>query len=230
MVNFCIECGSAVQPAANFCGQCGAGVVPGDSSGSAARKIQFEEKRARVLGRSQSGRSKNNLFYGIAGLVAIFGFLTFFSSLPSRGNTIIEQQPVVTGAVQYPPAATQMKATQIRTDNGSIILSLNTVLDKKIVAFDYSTSAGKIPLLAYVSPEGKVVTAVSMCEPCNSTHFHIRSDELVCNSCGTTWELDNLAGLSGACQEYPPDVVPHNIVADEIHISESIVANWTPRK
>lgn len=152
------------------------------------------------------------------------------NSLPSYANPIIEQQPVVTGVVQYPASPTQMKPVPVKTENGKIILPLEMVLEKKFVAFDYQSPRGAIPLLAYLSPEGKVITAVSMCEPCNSTRFHIRSDELVCNSCGTTWALDNLAGISGACQEYPPDPLPSIIDGNEIQIEETAVASWTPRK
>lgn len=86
-----------------------------------------------------------------------------------------------------------------------------------------------MPLLAYLSEEGRIITAISMCEPCNSTAFHINGNELICNSCGTTWELDNLDAISGSCGKYPPDPIPSRVVGNQIQISELSVANWQRR-
>jgi uncharacterized membrane protein len=230
MANFCTECGKAVKPNANFCDNCGTRLVQVEQSTGSPGDIRFEEKRARVLGQNQSNNKPKFVLLGLAGIILVFGMVTLFNSLPSQANPIIEQQPTVTGAVEFPQSPTQMRSVQAKTENGKIILPLETVLEKKFVAFDYQSPNEVIPLLAYVSPEGKVITAVSMCEPCNSTRFHIRSDELICNSCGTTWELDNLSGISGACQKYPPDPLPSTIAGDEIQIDEAIVASWTPRK
>ncbi len=229
MANFCTQCGEAVQPNANFCNNCGVKLVQIESRTAPAGGTGFEEKRARVLAQNQSRNTPKIFFYGVAGLFLVFGLVSFINSLPSRANPIIEQQPVVFEPLQYPNSPSQMKPVPAKTEKGKIILSLDLVKEKKFVAFDYQSAKGAIPLLAYISPEGKVVTAVSMCEPCNSTRFHIRSDKLVCNSCSTTWELDNLSGVSGACQEYPPDAVPSTIVGNEIHIDEKIVASWVPR-
>jgi len=230
MANFCTKCGKAVQLEANFCDNCGTKLIQVEQPASFRKDVRFEEKRARVLGQNQSNNKPKFVFFGVVGIIVVFGMVTLFNSLPSRANPVIEQQPVVTGAVQYPQSPTEMRPVQAKTENGKILLPLQTVLEKKFVAFDYQSSRGVVPLLAYVSPEGKVVTAVSMCEPCNSTRFHIRSDELICNSCGTTWELNNLSGISGACQKYPPDPLPSTIAGDEIQIDEAIVASWTPRK
>jgi len=230
MANFCTECGKAVQLNANFCDNCGTKLIQVEQPASSRKDARFEEKRARVLGQNQSNTKPKFVFLGVAGIILVFGLLTLFNSLPSQANPVIEQQPVVTGGVQYPQSPTEMRPVQAKTENGKILLPLETVLEKKFVAFDYQSPRGVIPLLAYVSPDGKVVTAVSMCEPCNSTRFHIRSDELICNSCGTTWELANLSGVSGACQKYPPDPLPSTITGNEIQIDEAIVASWTPRK
>jgi len=230
MANFCIECGQAVQPNANFCDNCGTKLIQVEQPTSSRKDVRFEEKRARVLGQNQSNNKPKYILFGVFSIGVLLGLVTLFNSLPSRANPIIEQQSIVTGAVQYPRSSTEMRPVPAKTENGKILLPLETVLEKKFVAFDYQSPRGVIPLLAYISPEGKVVTAVSMCEPCNSTRFHIRSDELICNSCGTTWELANLSGISGACQKYPPDPLPSVIAGNEIQIDEAIVASWTPRK
>jgi hypothetical protein len=116
-----------------------------------------------------------------------------------------------------------------RVEEGKIIIPLDVVKERKFVAFNYTTPTNVVPLLAYVSGEGKIVTAVSMCEPCNSKRFHMKGDKLICNSCGTTWEVDNLEAVSGSCGKYPPDALPNIVVGDQIQIDAQTVATWQRR-
>jgi uncharacterized membrane protein len=176
----------------------------------------------------QSGNSPKGLYF-IVGVILATGLFTLVNMILPQTNPIIEKQPVVSTEVSYPPSPTEMKPIKATVENGLIILPLDLVKQQKFVRFSYQSPRGEVPLLAYISTEGKIVTAVSMCEPCNSTRFHIRSDELVCNSCGTTWELDNLNGTSGACQAYPPDPLPSVVVGNEIQIDAAKVAAWVPR-
>ena len=123
----------------------------------------------------------------------------------------------------------EVSMMDMKVENGKIIIPLNDIKKEKFVSFTYNGNNGTVPLLAYISEEGKVITAISMCEPCNSTTFHIKSNELVCNSCGTTWEIDNLEAISGSCGKYPPDPIPSIVVGDEVQINEHSVTNWRRR-
>ena len=98
-----------------------------------------------------------------------------------------------------------------------------------MVRFEYEGNGLKIPLLAYVTSAGRVVTAISMCEPCRSTRFHIKDTSLFCNACNTEWNLETLRGIQGGCLNYPPDVIPSTIVQDHIEIDEKTIAQWKPR-
>ncbi|MCB0261543.1 MAG: DUF2318 domain-containing protein [Calditrichaeota bacterium] len=230
MANFCTQCGSAVQPIAKYCSECGAELLATDErTASEKQQVNYQDKRARVLGKNQHSAKTRKGLYLVVGVMVALGLFTFVNSLPSRSNPILENQPVVSGGEQYPASPTQMQPVQVKVENGKIILPLDLVKTQKFVAFDYQSPRGVVPLLAYISTEGKVVTAVSMCEPCKSTRFHIRSDQLYCNSCGTTWDLNNLSGISGACQDYPPDPLPSAVVGNEIHIDAAKVVEWVPR-
>jgi hypothetical protein len=68
-----------------------------------------------------------------------------------------------------------------------------------------------------------------MCEPCNSESFHIVSDELVCDACGTTWQLNNLEAISGSCGKYPPDPIPSSVKEGNIIINAADVEKWQRR-
>jgi hypothetical protein len=108
-------------------------------------------------------------------------------------------------------------------------LPLDVVKEKKFVKFDYAGSNYSTPLLAYLTEDGKAVTAISLCEPCDSKDFHIIGNSLICNSCGTTWDLNNLDAISGSCSKYPPDPIPSKVVGNEIQIDEYAVTSWVRR-
>ncbi|MEW6509831.1 MAG: DUF2318 domain-containing protein [Bacteroidota bacterium] len=155
--------------------------------------------------------------------------LFVYSILPSPGNKLLREQPVVAQGANYPASGQQMSEVPVQMSDGKIAVPLDVVLQRKFVAFSYTDSRNAVPLLAYVSGEGKIVTAVSMCEPCNSQRFHMRGQELICNTCGTTWNLNTMEPLKGSCGRYPPDVIPNTVVGDQILIDAQTVAVWQRR-
>lgn len=221
MANFCSQCGVALQPADHFCSSCGNQIDPSTTINSSG----FSEKRARVLGKQKKSPKLKYVITLFSLALFVFGFLSYVQSLPENGNPLIKSQPVVTSPIDYPNRGLQMASILPTIKNGKISIPLNALKENKFVAFDYNS----LPLLAYISNEGKLVTAVSMCEPCNSTKFHIKGESLICNSCGTKWELNDLSEISGACGDFPPDVIPSVVRDNEVQIDESVVGRWRPR-
>jgi len=74
-----------------------------------------------------------------------------------------------------------------------------------------------------------VVGAVSYCEPCRSSSFHIRDNELVCDSCYTRWEIETLKGIAGGCMAYPPEEINYQADNGMIILDENDIRSWTPR-
>lgn len=240
MANFCSECGKALAQGVNFCTECGASITGKprpNAGGQAPAKAQWQEKsrsdsfrgkRDMVLGKQHNGgKNRTKLFLWIVGIALLGAWV--YSNLPESGNPIIKASPVVTNAMYYSSTPLQMTPVLVKVEDGKIIIPLDVLKEKKFIRFTYGDPAYGIPLLAYISSEGKIVTAVSVCEPCNSTAFHIRGDKIICNSCGSTWELNDLEAVSGSCGRYPPDAVPNTVVGNEIHIDEQIVARWQRR-
>jgi hypothetical protein len=131
-----------------------------------------------------------------------------------------------------PPTGKRVTVTEMhiaRVENGKIVIPLSLLLEKKMLEFEYGSRTTIVPLLAYISNEGKLVTSIRFCEPCTSKSFEIDGMDLVCGNCGTRWKLDNLRGISGNCQKYPPSPIPSQIIGNEIQISEDLVANWKLR-
>ena len=135
----------------------------------------------------------------------------------------------VTENVSYKNQNIRMTPVDVVSGSGYIEIPSQIVQEKKIVSFEYNKGGKQVPLMAYITPSGKLVTAVSMCEPCRSTKFHIEGEEMVCNACGTRWTMEGLQGVSGGCLAYPPEVVAHTLEGGKVKIQDTIVLGWKPR-
>ncbi len=181
-----------------------------------------------MVNKSGQGIPKYVMVIFGAAMATVLGVL-ISSILSSPRNSAIESQPVVSSDINYFGSGLQMVDVSASVKNGEIILPLNLVKQNKFVAFRYTDGSRTIPLLAYVAPDGKLVTAVSLCEPCRSTRFHISGDKIVCNACGTTWTLQNLQPVSGACGAYAPQVIPSKVVGGSVQIDAKNLDSWQPR-
>ncbi|MDF1612286.1 DUF2318 domain-containing protein [Stygiobacter electus] len=223
IINFCPHCGIRIQEEGNFCPKCGS--MLNELSNKTFRANN--NKKERVL-KSSSAKNKN-IYWVIVGTVVILFMIIYYSTQPTKEYKIIKEQPKVVNSITYPSLRFDANYSIAFAKGGKIILPLDVVKEKKMVKFDFSTNNTSIPILAYLSEEGKVITAISMCEPCDSRDFHMQGSNLVCNSCGTTWNLNNLEAISGACGKYPPDPIPSKVVGNEIQIDENLVLGWTRR-
>ena len=230
MANFCNKCGKPAKTNARFCPHCGARLSQGSgqSHSHPANGIYDKNKRERVMKNEGGGMPRYVMVIFGAAIVAVIGVL-LSSILSSPTNSAIESQPVVSNDISYSNTGLQMVDVSSKVANGKITLPLDLVKKNEFVAFRYTDGSRTVPLLAYIAPDGKLVTAVSLCEPCRSTRFHIVGDNIVCNTCGTTWKLQNLEAVSGACGTYPPQIIPSRVVGNKIQIDVKTVSNWQPR-
>jgi hypothetical protein len=212
----CPKCQTNNQESSRFCKKCGFQL-----SGSS-----FQDKKEKVLG------DKKKKHYWVTISLAVIAFiLAGVGYRVIKGDTSadprVSSQPKVSEKVDYVGQTIRMTDIQAKVENGKISIPLDVVKEKKMVRFEYQGNG--VPLLAYVTPSGRVVTAVSMCEPCRSTRFHIEEKKIVCNACATEWNLETLKGIQGGCLNYPPDVIPSTIEKDRIQINEKIITQWKPR-
>ncbi len=218
MMKACPKCQTKNQDSSNFCKKCGFKL----SSPS------FTEKKEKVLG--EKTRKSYWLPVSLAVIViALGGFGYWLTREKAEADPRVSSQPKVSGKFDYSGQTVQMADIQSKVESGKISIPLDMVLQKKMVRFEYDRNGTKIPLLSYVTQSGKVVTAISMCEPCRSTRFHIESKSLVCNACYTEWDLENLKGIKGGCLNYPPDIIQTKIENNQIIIDEKTVSQWKPR-
>ncbi|HSB06154.1 MAG TPA: Fe-S-containing protein [Thermodesulfobacteriota bacterium] len=215
----CSKCQTKNQDSSQFCKKCG--IKLSDST--------FQDKKEKVLGEKKGKFSWGAISLAVAAIVVLAGFAYWLIQNNTVSDPRVSSQPKVSGNVNYNGQKISMTDVPAKLENGKISIPVGAVLEKKIVRFEYEGNGAKVPLLSYVTQTGKLVTAVSMCEPCRSTRFHIRDKTLVCNACGTEWNLETLKGIQGGCLNYPPDVIPSTIEKEKIQIDEKIVTQWKPR-
>lgn len=222
-INYCPRCGTKLDDTMNHCPECGLKV-----GSSFQIKSEFNKNKKEKVFHSKKNNRNDKYWLGAA-ILAIVVLIIIYKSQPTKEYGIIKEQPQVINSVSYPSYRYDATYTLAYAKDGKIILPLDILKDRKMIKFDFIGNNVKIPLLAYLSEDGKVITAISMCEPCNSTDFHIQGSNLVCNSCGTTWNLNNLEAVSGSCSKYPPDPIPSKVFGNEIQIDENLVVNWQRR-
>ena len=220
-IKYCPQCGNQITNKMNNCPECGFKIrtmKPTEHTNS--------NKKGKIL---QTKKKNNNIYWFVVTALVIVVSIFIYNKQSAKSNDVIENQTQVTNSVSYPSTRYDAVYTLASVKDGKIILPLDVVKEKKMVKFDLAGTSEKLPILAYLTEDGKVMTAISMCEPCNSTDFHINGSNLICNSCGTTWNLNTLDPISGGCSKYPPDPIPNKVVGKEIQIEEKFVNNWKRR-
>ena len=214
----CPKCQTKNQDSNNFCKKCGFQLS----------RSSFQDKKEKVLGEKKRKQIWIPVALAIFAVVLV-GVGYWIIEGNSGNNPKVSTQPKVSEKVDYSGQTIRMTDIQAKVEKRKISIPLDVVKEKKMVRFEYENNGNKIPLLAYITQTGRVVTAVSMCEPCRSTRFHIKDKSLICNACATEWNLETLKGIQGGCLNYPPDVIPSTIEKDRIQIDEKIVTQWKPR-
>lgn len=194
------------------------------------------EKRAKFLADHNLARKKRNRkILGIALVVVLAGagFISYLNrpyKSPKGGNYNIGETQ------NYNDKKVEMTTVPLKFENGKAKISLDTLKEKKIIYTEYRGEKRKyygsfdyLPLTAFITPAGRVVLSVSICEPCYGNKFYMENTDLVCVACGTHWRLDDLMGLFGGCVNYPPEEFKYTVEGNDIVMDESSLKNWQPR-
>lgn len=204
--------------------------------------MSTSRKRARVMGGPAAGYHRFPAIAAIIGVVALLGVLVAGTFLWVNGQT--PGQEAKGGSYRLVPRrydpALKVEQAEIAPEfrGGRIYVDLATVQEKGIVRFRIPNQPVRLPngsnfdylpVTVYVAPSGRVVAAVSFCEPCSGTSFHIRGDRLVCNVCGTQWRLEDLKGVVGGCLLFPPDEVNYRVEGSKLILDEQELRSWKPR-
>lgn len=193
------------------------------------KTTDYESKREKLLGEKKKTFLPWKIILIILVAAAVpASWLLFREEAPQAGSPKTSGSQVMAG-VNYLNQSIPMTKAEAAVVKETVEVPVDLVKKSKLVYFEYRRTDGRIPLLAYITPSGRVVTAVSVCEPCNSTSFHIEGNQMVCNACFTRWDLETLKGISGGCLAYPPDILSHAVRDGKVAIKEMDLQNWKPR-
>ena len=181
---------------------------------------------------TQPKKSKAGLYslVGIVAVLVIVGSYFLFGN-SDKSSTSVNAAANAGQKVNYSPNdKLEQTVVESKVENGKeIVGTLSMVKEKKFIRTDYKANGKTVPLTAFVQPDGKVMVAVSFCEPCKGTAFHITGNTIVCNTCGTTWDLQTFKGISGGCQTYPPQALTYSLNGDNLEIPQAVLDAWAPR-
>ncbi len=112
-----------------------------------------------------------------------------------------------------------VKQTQIKPQiNGDTVTIPVSDLDKYgNVNFKVKTATDVYSFMAYEYGD-KTYVRSDVCVPCGSESFTLKNGTLVCDSCGTVFDVQTGAGVKGvtACQRYTKQPVAYQITGNDV--------------
>ncbi len=205
------------------------------SNASEQRKKRFDESAAKrnQFQEGSAGSRKRFLFKVLIVAVAAIAVITGYYLLQGSNNdeTASSESPVLEER-SYIGEFVSMTAVEATIEGEWLIIPLAVVDEHGIVYFEAENDEGfQVPLMAYVGPSGRIFAGSSMCEPCRGRTFSLAGETLVCDTCRTTYTIEEHEFISGSpvCGKYPP-VSMEPIVEDGlIKIPLENILSWRIR-
>lgn len=165
---------------------------------------------------------------GILLCVLTAGIGYFFATIGRTYHPIIDHQP----SIGYGITAKAGKIVSTKSiaviEGDDIVIPADVVTNYRIVRVNDPEGIQSVPILLYVTPRGKIVTAMSISEACRSDDFYLEGENIHCAHCPSTWNMESMEAYA-CCQKYYPDPIPSTVVSGKIRIAKSIVQNWRTR-
>jgi len=214
----CASCGSDLSGSPRFCPTCGSPVDRVESAHEAPTKEAAQP--------AKSFKGGAIAFLLIAGV----GLGIYFSVINPSENDIIKKQPVVEQPLNYDSNFVEMVNIPVREEGDDLVIPLSAVKEAKLVRFKYSGAKTDRYVMAYIAPNGKLVTAMSISDHCGSTEFKIKDNQIYCAHCGSHWDMLTMEAYA-CCAPYFPDPIPSrvDIAKNEVRINKEVINNWAGR-
>jgi uncharacterized membrane protein len=159
----------------------------------------------------------------VVGGVAIFG-----EQLLRTYHPIIGDQPVVAMTTAYGEERISSVPVTATMEDGFIAVSINDVKEHRLVRFFDPEGQQEIPMIAFITPTGKLVTAMSTSERCGATDFYLQGNDIHCTNCDSYWNMSSLEAYA-CCARHYPDPFPSTLSGDKIRIDPHLIRTWESR-
>jgi len=215
----CNSCGTSYEGGPQFCPSCGSPVA------SSGKETETPSVDSITRGAQSKPRRIGPFVFG--GLV-LFGLIFFVIYIIPSTHEVIKGQPVVAAPADYDSNGVDMTRVSFHEDGEDLVFSLNDVKNHRLIVFEYT--GGKTPrrVMAYVAPDGRLVTAISLSEHCGSNEFLIKNNRIYCARCPSHWDMTTMEAYA-CCAQYYPDPITSRVVGDEVHVAKRVVEEWAGR-
>jgi len=162
---------------------------------------------------------------GIWGTALLFGNSGNNSAALSFGEPVTESRSYIGRTVS-------MTHIEPLIEAGRVSIPLELLETHEMVYFEVANNEGfSVPLMAYITPSGRIFAGSSMCEPCQGRSFFLAGETLVCESCRTTYTIESHQFLSGSqdCGRYPPVYMEPVVENGTVSINLKVIQEWRIR-
>jgi len=211
----CKRCGSEISQEVRFCPTCGS-------------SISLQKAEAPTAPARTALTAKQWVVRGALTVVLVVGIAIYLNQLLRTFHPVIEAQPTVALVTMYRDEQIRSTPVEASMKDGKIAVPLRLVQEHKLVRFFDPERIQETPLIAYVTPQGKLVTAMSRSEHCGSTDFYLSGNNIHCASCPSYWNMASLEAYA-CCQRYYPDPIPSVVSGDLVLIDAPRVRQWQSR-
>jgi uncharacterized protein len=221
---YCTHCGKPLKPHARFCSQCGHNVGRNDILTNTIIENQIRKSTKSNVQRSTTKKVIVGLFAVVIGILffLVFQFITY------EEHGVIAQQPVVTEPVHYTGEPLRMTEIQAKGQDGYFILYLEEIKENKFIRAWYDAPTTQLPVIAYISPKGRLVTAIGITEPCGESNYTIVDNHIHCSNCTGEWDMNSMQPF-GSCPKYYPEPIKSEIDGNMVLIAEADLESWRRR-
>lgn len=177
-------------------------------------------------------KSKAPVFIAVGALLIIAALtLVFLNNRSGKNEGELFGNPVANER-SYVGELIRMTKVEPIVESDSIQIPLDIVDMNNIVYFESENKNQEtVPMMAYITPSGRLFTGSSLCEPCRGTTFSLAGETLVCDTCKTTYDIETHEFISGAkiCGSYPPVNMNAEVIDGQVVISKEEIMKWEIR-
>jgi hypothetical protein len=214
----CKSCGSNLTGSERFCPSCGSPVRASDRD--TALEAKKGEPKTRKVG------------IVLFPVIIVVGVFIFWRYINPSVHPVIQKQQIVSDPVATDTSVVSMTTIVAREQGSDLVFSLDDLKRYRLVKFEYSGGKTTRYIMAYIAPDGRLVTAISLSEHCGSTDFKIKGNEIQCANCPSRWHIETMEAYA-CCAKYYPDPIPSRVIktadGDEVHIEKAVVEQWAGR-
>lgn len=190
------------------------------------------KKRNQFQGGSAAGGKKLLLIFLVVAAAAIAVTTGFYLLQGSQSDEATPSGSPVLEERSYIGEFVSMTAVEATIEGEWLTIPLAAVDEHGIVYFEAENDEGlQVPLMAYVGPSGRIFAGSSMCEPCGGRTFSLAGETLVCDTCRTTYTIEEHEFISGSpvCGQYPPVNMDPIVEEGLIKIPLENILSWRIR-